>query len=279
MTCRRRHRKCDEKRPICRPCQSRGLECDYQTPLRWTAINSTNAYNATLQRKNKPVRRQTEASTRQCLAASSSSTQSAYSNPMVSPELPSPRASPTIELPSEEHPPDDDPPQLLSDDASTVPPQPLAEDGRFDAEFAATSLIMLQGWEYPANDDLFTQWRTFPQLDQNQPFNEEFSGEETQTTSQVEPNQEIVRFEHFNQLSYETSEDSNSFQQASSPAGPRPWITDAAVSGLGFQIFRDAEEQKAFLYCQSSPSLPIIASWELTCYRFEPSLCLHSRIR
>lgn len=41
MTCRRKHRKCDEGQPKCQACQIRGLECDYSIPLRWTTVSST----------------------------------------------------------------------------------------------------------------------------------------------------------------------------------------------------------------------------------------------
>ena len=35
-TCKRRHRKCDETRPVCQACQGQGLECEgYNLVLRW----------------------------------------------------------------------------------------------------------------------------------------------------------------------------------------------------------------------------------------------------
>ncbi|KAI1020250.1 hypothetical protein LB503_006016 [Fusarium chuoi] len=39
LTCRKRHRKCDEKRPICTLCQKSGRTCDYISELRWAAVN------------------------------------------------------------------------------------------------------------------------------------------------------------------------------------------------------------------------------------------------
>lgn len=39
LTCRRRHKKCDEERPICRGCQKGGRKCQYgSSSLKWKAV-------------------------------------------------------------------------------------------------------------------------------------------------------------------------------------------------------------------------------------------------
>ncbi|KAF5622336.1 transcriptional regulatory protein pro-1 [Fusarium sp. NRRL 52700] len=39
LTCRKRHRKCDEKRPVCTLCQKSHRTCDYTSDLRWAPVN------------------------------------------------------------------------------------------------------------------------------------------------------------------------------------------------------------------------------------------------
>ncbi|KAH7144748.1 fungal-specific transcription factor domain-containing protein [Fusarium sp. MPI-SDFR-AT-0072] len=39
LTCRKRHRKCDEKRPVCTLCQKSGRTCDYASEFRWAPVN------------------------------------------------------------------------------------------------------------------------------------------------------------------------------------------------------------------------------------------------
>ncbi|EWG45871.1 hypothetical protein FVEG_06516 [Fusarium verticillioides 7600] len=38
LTCRKRHRKCDEKRPVCTLCQKSGRTCDYTNEFRWAPV-------------------------------------------------------------------------------------------------------------------------------------------------------------------------------------------------------------------------------------------------
>ncbi|KAF5708796.1 transcriptional regulatory protein pro-1 [Fusarium mundagurra] len=39
LTCRKRHRKCDEKRPVCTLCQKSGRTCDYTNEFRWVPVS------------------------------------------------------------------------------------------------------------------------------------------------------------------------------------------------------------------------------------------------
>jgi hypothetical protein len=41
LTCRRRRKKCDERKPTCRNCERNNLHCDgYQNPIKWKALTS-----------------------------------------------------------------------------------------------------------------------------------------------------------------------------------------------------------------------------------------------
>lgn len=39
LTCRKRHRKCDEGKPICQLCQKTDRRCEYGSGIRWPSIN------------------------------------------------------------------------------------------------------------------------------------------------------------------------------------------------------------------------------------------------
>jgi hypothetical protein len=39
LTCRKRHRKCDEGKPICQLCQKTGRRCEYGSGIRWSSMD------------------------------------------------------------------------------------------------------------------------------------------------------------------------------------------------------------------------------------------------
>ncbi|KAF5001761.1 hypothetical protein FDECE_10843 [Fusarium decemcellulare] len=53
LTCRRRHKKCDEKRPVCRVCQKSGRECEYGSELKWAAVDNSGSFAAKHNSKKK----------------------------------------------------------------------------------------------------------------------------------------------------------------------------------------------------------------------------------
>lgn len=64
-TCRRKHRKCDEKRPACGACISRNLDCKYQVTLKWAcheSISSFGTNEATRQKLGRTSRQTPNAS-------------------------------------------------------------------------------------------------------------------------------------------------------------------------------------------------------------------------
>ncbi|EEU40326.1 uncharacterized protein NECHADRAFT_76478 [Fusarium vanettenii 77-13-4] len=53
LTCRRRHRKCDEEKPACKVCRKTGRECEYGSDLKWAAVGHASSFAT---RHNKRVR-------------------------------------------------------------------------------------------------------------------------------------------------------------------------------------------------------------------------------
>ncbi|CAI6031421.1 unnamed protein product [Clonostachys chloroleuca] len=43
LTCRRRHKKCDEQKPVCAVCHKSNRKCEYGGDLRWAAVNQPKA--------------------------------------------------------------------------------------------------------------------------------------------------------------------------------------------------------------------------------------------
>ncbi|KAI9736227.1 MAG: hypothetical protein M1834_001113 [Cirrosporium novae-zelandiae] len=52
ITCRKRHKKCDEERPRCRACTKSGIECEYSVKLRWIENGSPSSFRSTTRPKN-----------------------------------------------------------------------------------------------------------------------------------------------------------------------------------------------------------------------------------
>lgn len=61
MTCRRKHRKCDEKQPLCSQCQTRGLECVYQTTLKWASVDNISSFDKSLRKRKRASKRASSA--------------------------------------------------------------------------------------------------------------------------------------------------------------------------------------------------------------------------
>ncbi|KAI3580764.1 fungal-specific transcription factor domain-containing protein [Fusarium oxysporum f. sp. albedinis] len=64
LTCRKRHRKCDEKRPVCTLCQKSGRTCDYISEFRWAPVNDVfvipdTSFNGGTNRIDREERRKT----------------------------------------------------------------------------------------------------------------------------------------------------------------------------------------------------------------------------
>ncbi|EXK84276.1 hypothetical protein FOQG_11535 [Fusarium oxysporum f. sp. raphani 54005] len=64
LTCRKRHRKCDEKRPVCTLCQKSGRTCDYTSEFRWAPVNDVfvipdTSFNGGTNRIDREERRKT----------------------------------------------------------------------------------------------------------------------------------------------------------------------------------------------------------------------------
>ncbi|EXL72421.1 hypothetical protein FOPG_11983 [Fusarium oxysporum f. sp. conglutinans race 2 54008] len=64
LTCRKRHRKCDEKRPVCTLCQKSGRTCDYTSEFRWAPVNDVfvipdTSFNGGTNRIDRDERRKT----------------------------------------------------------------------------------------------------------------------------------------------------------------------------------------------------------------------------
>ncbi|KAH6877138.1 fungal-specific transcription factor domain-containing protein, partial [Thelonectria olida] len=57
MTCRKRHRKCDEGKPACRVCQKSGRECEYGSDLKWAAVGHSRSFAASYSKKRRGTSR------------------------------------------------------------------------------------------------------------------------------------------------------------------------------------------------------------------------------
>ncbi|KAH7275471.1 fungal-specific transcription factor domain-containing protein [Fusarium solani] len=53
LTCRRRHRKCDEEKPACKVCRKTGRECEYGSDLKWATVGHASSFTT---RHNKRTR-------------------------------------------------------------------------------------------------------------------------------------------------------------------------------------------------------------------------------
>ncbi|KAM5373723.1 hypothetical protein ACJZ2D_006894 [Fusarium nematophilum] len=56
LTCRRRHRKCDEAKPACKVCQKSDRECEYGSDIKWAAVAHPRSF-AAAHKKNKKKKR------------------------------------------------------------------------------------------------------------------------------------------------------------------------------------------------------------------------------
>ncbi|KAJ4328492.1 hypothetical protein N0V84_001008 [Fusarium piperis] len=77
LTCRRRHRKCDEEKPACKVCQRTGRECEYGSDLKWVAVGYASSF-ATRHNKRmreNPARRRLDDSTQRTRTISDASSQ------------------------------------------------------------------------------------------------------------------------------------------------------------------------------------------------------------
>ncbi|KAI9167926.1 Beauvericin cluster-specific repressor BEA4 [Paramyrothecium foliicola] len=89
MTCKRRHRKCDETRPVCQACQAQGIECEgYNLVLRWNVGVASRGYLAGV---STPIRNSHEHSIR----ARQSLTSDSPTEAALALEAHSPSASPS----------------------------------------------------------------------------------------------------------------------------------------------------------------------------------------
>ncbi|KAF1810060.1 hypothetical protein P152DRAFT_468026 [Eremomyces bilateralis CBS 781.70] len=237
-TCRRKHRKCDEQRPICRSCQSRGLECGYQTTLKWTSIGSINSFDKAQRQKNKSTKRVTT-STAQGFLASPPSTHATRSERIPSPEIPLQPTTRVTEAPMQRvrsytqeeiltaRPVVEDPPNVLDLDPASLDLFPELGADFMDAQCLRWPDIIRSTNEPHGSKEL--------------PFQDDFPGGfEMQESTTVE--------ELDNDIQDGISGDDESCQDVSQPAGFSSWVIDNTLNSLLFQIFQSPGEEIAFAY-------------------------------
>ncbi|KAI8679807.1 hypothetical protein NCS57_00259500 [Fusarium keratoplasticum] len=77
LTCRRRHRKCDEEKPTCKVCRKTGRECEYGSDLKWAAVGHASSFatRRTKRMRETPARRRLDGSSQRSRTLSAASNQ------------------------------------------------------------------------------------------------------------------------------------------------------------------------------------------------------------
>ena len=239
MTCRRRHRKCDERRPTCALCQSRGLECSYGTTLRWTDVGNIISFNSAIRHKNKSAPRAATTSTNASisLAVPRNSSPKARSPGATSIHRVEGQSSQILTPLQTANESADSCPSLV--DTSTIDPGS-------DLTFAQT----LRTLQSPPPSGPCLSWQG---IDQNQTFHDVDSTRCRHVSSVDNEMQDLPQLggDEFNESPVGNSVGSTPSQDLFNSPSSNSWIVNNAFDGFFAQIFQDPGEEIAFSYCQS----------------------------
>jgi hypothetical protein len=288
MTCRQKHRKCDEGQPKCQACQIRGLECDYSIPLRWTTVSSTSKLHKDV-KGSRVVKRSGRP------GASSTHTRSPLPVPdAASPASPPQSSESRLRLDSE---PVSPPWRAINPTSNHIPETshshphgvvPHPQQPRRDSDYIIEAFISpldVHGEEYSLtpHDTLSaspcygieTTRSAYQNLHSNSLApNEELGHEVWPTTDSTYGNEHGL----IGQASHESLEEpcfvdsqtivpehsdaslvllDDNLDVPSPPTNSTSWVIDNTLSNLLFQLFQSPGEEIAFTYCKTTCLIPI----------------------
>ncbi|KAH8892176.1 hypothetical protein GQ53DRAFT_134567 [Thozetella sp. PMI_491] len=238
--CRQKHRKCDEQRPTCRPCQMRSLDCVYEMTLKWTNVGSISSFSSTNPRqRNRPARRATVSGNPQ-------------RRPVISP--------PSTQTPTQDIQlnPSEVLPHTINSSRSFAEVE-IAPQASFLAEpdvvrhsveslhpnIVPVSLDVLRGLQAQPSDTQCLLWRDATQFDKAAHLDKTQDGGDSQIDDNIEDDAQLGASDGESaQLSIHEAPS----EVASSFAGSSSWVIDSTLSNLFFQIFQNPGEEIAFAY-------------------------------